>query len=83
MSAGGSADASNLGSLLLQITMFVYNWSGELSEALKNLLHRLVMWHNSRSRLLACLVTQKLGLSNHTYFGKNKLVGLLPRDVLF
>ncbi|XP_038066591.1 KICSTOR complex protein SZT2-like [Patiria miniata] len=56
-----------------KITLFVYNWSSELTDSLKNLLHRLVMWHNSRSHLLDCLVSQKIGLFNHTYFGKNKL----------
>ncbi|XP_022100207.1 KICSTOR complex protein SZT2-like isoform X2 [Acanthaster planci] len=58
-----------------KITLFVYNWSSELMDSLKTMLHRLVMWHNSRSHLLDCLVSQKMGLFNHTYFGKNKLKG--------
>ncbi|XP_071800440.1 KICSTOR complex protein SZT2-like isoform X4 [Asterias amurensis] len=56
-----------------KITLYVYNWSSELMDSLKTTLHRLVMWHNSRSHLLDCLVSQKMGLFNHTYFGTNKL----------
>ncbi|XP_071849509.1 KICSTOR complex protein SZT2-like isoform X4 [Apostichopus japonicus] len=52
-----------------QFTLYTYNWSLELVQSFRDFFHRLIMWHNSRSHLMDCLVMQKMGLYHHKPFG--------------
>ena len=52
-----------------EMTFFTYNISGELQTGLENMFKGLVTWQNSRSDLLACILSQKMGLfPNHNDF---------------
>jgi len=53
----------------LQMTVYLYNWAADLASTLERQLMRQVQWHNARSHLLTCLVTQKMGLFQHSLFG--------------
>ena len=50
---------------LLQICLFMYNWSTELCNNLERQLLRLVQWHNARCQVLLGIFSQKMGLYQH------------------
>lgn len=59
-----------------KITFYTYNYTSDVTAALDKQLQRLYAWHNVRSHLHACLLTQKFGLFHHKHFvrdcpGKN------------
>ena len=45
--------------------MYTYNWASELTNRLSDHMTKMVEWHNARSHLLSCIVSQKLGLFQH------------------
>jgi hypothetical protein len=51
--------------VLVQVTVYLYNWSAEHANQLEKLLSRHVMWHNARSHLVSCIAMQKMGLFHH------------------
>ncbi|KFM65403.1 Protein SZT2, partial [Stegodyphus mimosarum] len=45
-----------------EITLFLYNWSSEISQNLLSQLTKLVKWHQQRNCLLNNIILQKLGV---------------------
>uniref|UniRef100_A0A3B4EWT8 SZT2 subunit of KICSTOR complex n=1 Tax=Pundamilia nyererei TaxID=303518 RepID=A0A3B4EWT8_9CICH len=58
----------NTSPLVLQVTLYSYNWSVDLGASLNRELVRLVKWQNARAHVVHCLFNQKMGLFHHYCF---------------
>ncbi len=53
---------------MLQVTVYTYNWLADVNTLLREELRHVTQWHNARSHLLACILSQKMGLFHHMAF---------------
>ncbi|KAK3871475.1 hypothetical protein Pcinc_023382 [Petrolisthes cinctipes] len=52
----------------LELTVYTYNWTKDQCDSLHSAITRLAQWSTARSRLLATLVLQKMGLYHNQPF---------------
>ncbi|KAJ8305511.1 LOW QUALITY PROTEIN: hypothetical protein KUTeg_016056 [Tegillarca granosa] len=50
------------------LTLYSYNWAGDLSTLLTKTTKRLTQWNNTRIQLLNSIVSQKMGLFHHNLY---------------
>lgn len=67
--------------LLVQVTLYSYNWSVDLGAALSRDLVRLVKWQNARAHVVHCLLNQKMGLFHHHCFSDTPIHEMESKQV--
>ncbi|XP_067679134.1 KICSTOR complex protein SZT2-like [Haliotis asinina] len=53
-----------------QLSVYTYNWAGDVTSHLEEKINKLVKWNNDRSQVLGSIISQKLGLFHHNSFSE-------------